>query len=285
MKMFKKIFVNMVAILLVCVSCLSLTACKADIKKMEITISVYNYEEESVGFEDVTLTVDLYRHLAKNTVDTIIGYAKEGYYDGSVFYKMSKYSTQIMMGDIKVNTAGDVELKDVKPEIKGEFESAGTVGSNLTNVKGAIGLWRTWYSWDNSYKNTDSSMGTGRATWYMPTEAISGYNGYFCVFAKINLNDEANSDALEKIIAATQKDTDTYTVYYTGDYDSSNADGSYGLNGNCVLKSQFDKDEIDNLYESDEDKLELVGYNYYDIEVPVTATGDVAVKITSIKIK
>jgi hypothetical protein len=281
MKNFKRIFVNIIAALLVMTACFGLTACTADVRKVELTVKVFNYDEEVNAFEDVTLTVDLYRHLAPKTVDKMLSYVKDGYYNDNVFYKMADYSKQIMMGDLKVTAANAIVENDIKPQLDGEFERGGTIGSNLTNVAGAVGLWRSWYAWQDSYKTSDSSLNSGRATWYMPTETISSYNTWFCIFALIDLSNESNSDAWDLIKEALAEQTESYTVYYTGTYAKEKADENYGLTFNCVETAQFDENQIDGLFKAENEQL--VCYNHYEIKVPVTPTGEIAAKIVSAK--
>ena len=76
MKRFSKILVNILAAIMVVVSCSFLVACE-DIKVLEVKVNVYNTTDKVM--EEKTLTVDLYRHLAPTTVDTIAKYAEEGY--------------------------------------------------------------------------------------------------------------------------------------------------------------------------------------------------------------
>ena len=192
MKRFKRIIVNIMALLLVVVSCAGLTACNKDIRTMTLTISVYNYDEDAPKFETVKLTVDLYGHLAPKTVDAINEYVNDGYYNNTAIYKLTDGSFGFMVGDIKIEN-DELKPNAVKPEIKGEFEKGGTVGSNLVAKKGSIGLFRSWYAeYDKTYSVNDFAMHSGRATWFMPTadSEISSYTGWFCIFAQFDLEDE-----------------------------------------------------------------------------------------------
>lgn len=287
MQRLKKLFVNAIAVMLMLSACLGLSACQADIRKIELDIRVYNYEEEG-QFENVTLTVALYRHLAPKTVDAILGYVKDGYYDNTVFYKFtdSKYDDQIMIGDIVVKD-GEIDNNAIKPQLPGEFEKGGTIGSNLINVEGAVGLWRTWYDWNNeTYKLSGDSMKTGRATWYMPTSTISSYNDYFCIFALIDLQNENNSEAWELIQAALTENTEEYTVYYTGEYNANDADANdgHGLTFNCETSAAFEeKEESLNVFET-QGSNQLTCYNKYEIAIP-EVDGVCAATIVSAKIK
>lgn len=282
MKRFKKLIVRAIALVMICTAIFSFTAC-ADVKKVELKLALYNYTDKVMyAEEEVTMTIDLYRHLAPETVDAIIAYINDGYYNDAVFYKMSGYSTQIMVGDLKMV---DGELKQfTKPAIEGEFEKGGTTGSNLLNARGSIGLWRTWNAYDNSY-STSSNTDTGRATWFMPTEEISSYNDWFCVFAQIDLENSVNSTALDALVSAfsSSANYEEYVIYYTGEYDKEKVDENYGLTYNCTLKEDFIEDDVDDLFVAEGE--ELVCFNKYTVQVPKTSEGELGAKIISAKVK
>lgn len=281
MKRSIKVFVNLLSLLLVALACLGFSACKEDIKQIELKIAVYNYTSNKE--EEHTLKVDLYRHLAPSTVDAIVQYVDGGYYNDAIFYKIDEAgrSSQIMLGDLKMDAQGQIYQNAIKPEIKGEFKAGGTVGSNLLNTKGSIGLWRTWTKLDDTYK-TSTSTATGRATWYIPTEAIMEYDEYFCIFAQIDLTDSQNLATLDKVISAFADSAkcNSYEVYYTGtDYDETKE--NHGLTFHC--EKDFNEDEVENLFEPEGEQY--VCYERYTIKVPaVTGTENVAVKIKSAKI-
>ncbi len=284
MKRFNKVLTSIIAFVMLFTMCFSLTGCIEDIKKVELTIAVYDYENNQMYEEsDVTLTLELYRHLAPNTVDAIMGYIEDGYYDNAVFYKMEGRDSQLMVGDLKLN-GSVIEQNAIKPAIDGEFEKGGTTGSNLTNKKGAVGLWRTWNAYDGSY-TTSTSTDTGRATWFMPTETISSYDTWFCVFAQIDMNDTSNSNAITAIINAFGSDGnyEEYEIYYTGEYDAEKVDENHGLKFNIVPEDEFDENAIPDLFEAE--GAEYVCYNHYTVKIPVTeAGGTVAAKIVSAKL-
>ncbi len=213
MKRFIKfICMGLVAVLSSAV-CLSLVACE-DIKTLSVNVSIY--DKESSKNVEQTIEIDLYRHLAPDTVDAILSYVEQGYYNDLLFYKNAdseNYASQIMVGDYALLDGKITEYtKDYVNKIDGEFEKAGVTGSNLTNVKGAVGLWRSWEKGDSYKQNGSNSYNSGKATWYMPTDNLSGYDGYFCVFGQIDLSDEDNSSALSKLIALFG-DSDLYTTY------------------------------------------------------------------------
>lgn len=284
MKSLKKIIVGVIACLMLVVTCFGAVGCGGNIKTLELTVSVYDFDNDETV--ETTLTVDLYAHLAPVTVDAVIDSVEAGYYDDAIFYKLDAYSSQIMLGDLKYGQDGLVQNDMVRPEIKGEFTRGGTTGSNLTSKKGSIGLWRTWYASDDSYKTSSNALSSGRATWYIPTAEIAGYNEWFCVFAQIDLTDATNSETLALIIDAfeTGADYDEYTVYYTGEYDAEKPDENHGLTYNVVDADQFDKEQIDDLFVAEGDQY--VCYNHYTVKVPkIVATDAPAVKILSAKIK
>ena len=292
MKRFKKILVNVLATLLLVVGCFGLSACKEDIVKVKLNVSVYNYAEEDgavIGEQNLTLTVDLYRHVAKNTVNKMIGYINDGYYNNAVFYELESYPNQIMLGDLVVKgTAGAPELNEIKPQISGEFEKGGVSGSNLVAKKGSIGLWRTWTAYDNSYNESNQTMHSGRATWFLPTNTasstLSGYNGWFCIFAQFSLTGD-NEKAFELIQKALEENTTEYVVYYTGEYKENAPDENdgHGLEYHIVEADDFKEDEIEGLFEAKD--AQQVCYNHHKVSVPTLAsTGAVTAKITSAKV-
>ena len=278
MQRIKKLFIILMAVVMACICSVTLFGCaKEDIKEMEVKISVYNYDDETT--ETYTMSIDLYRHLTPNTVDAIVKYVNAGYYNNTVFYKMADYSRQIMVGDL-LFTADEMEnagfsLNAEKPAIEGEFKYGGTTGSNLTAKKGSIGLWRSWYAHDNGYSDNRNGTDSGRATWFIPTESISSYNDYFCIFAQYDTSDDDNKDAIAAITEALS-DSDYYVeyeIYYTGEYDN--------LTFHCVEKEDFVEDDIEDLFKAE--GAELMCYNHYTVRVPMNG-GNVAAKIVSAKI-
>ncbi len=278
MKRIFKVLVNVMAVLMLSVFALGLFGCQ-DIKKLQVTVEVDEKE--------YTLSVDLYRHLAPNTVDAIVGYVNEGYYNGKVFYKFeSTNNKQIMMGDLYFDESGAIQ-KAKKAEIKGEFTNNGVKGSDLISAKGYIGLWRTWYDYgeDNSFKKSDDARDSGSATWYMPTETteLSNYNGNFCVFAKFDVNDDANKNAYNALadIFASSDNYTTYVIYYTGEYDADKKDSDYGLEYHCITKEAYallSAEEKEEIFATEDKKGQLVCYNATNVQVPSSA------KVKSIKV-
>ena len=275
MSTLKKILINVVAVLMVIMCCFSFAGCQEDITQIKLNVSVYNYEKNEeevvVGFEDVTLTIDLYGHFAPKTVENVLKYVKQGYYNNTAFYKLSSYTNQIMLGDYLVDGATIKAQEEIMPTVKGEFEHGGVSGSNLIAKKGAIGLWRTWYSYDNSYNTSNDSMNSGRATWFIPTNdqdaTLSGYKGWFCIFAQMDMENEDNAHAIELIQEALlAANTTTYVVYYTGEYDAEQADNNHGLTKHIVPADDFVLSEVPDIFTAKDDQE--VCYNRHDITVP-----------------
>ena len=284
MKRLKKIFINLVVVVMLVAACFSFTGCK-DVREMELTVSVYNNETDKV--EEVTLTVELYGHLAKQTVDAIEGYINDGYYNDAIFYMFSNssYSKQLMLGDLKY-VDGQIVQNTIKPELdKAEFTRGGTKGSNLVSEKGTIGLWRSWYASDAEYRTNSNALTSGRATWYIPTSTITAYDDWFCVFAKIDFEEDGNEDALNTIIDGCNTslaDYTEYVIYYTGEYDEAKTNENHGLTFHCVEKEDYEEDEIDDLFTAEGEQY--VCYNKTTIKVPVVlTTNEPAVKIVSAK--
>lgn len=283
MKKMKRIFTSLLLIAMLVVACFSFAGCK-DVREMEITVSVYNNQTDE--YEEVTLTAELYGHLAKETVDAIEGYINDGYYNDAIVYKFadSSLSKQLMIGDLKVNGEAIVQ-NEIKPEIdKAEFTRGGTVGSNLKNQKGSIGLWRNWYASDNQYKTNSNALSSGRSTWYLPTTTLTEYDDWFCVFATIDFEEEGNEDALNKIINACGSSADfvNYVVYYTGEYDLSKPDANFGLTFHCEKEEDFLEDEVEDMFVAEGEQYTC--FNKTTIKVPVElTTNKPAVRIISAK--
>lgn len=289
MKGFIKAICLTLSVAMLFITALSLAACE-DIKKAEITVSVYDIENGKQV--EKTFSVDLYRHLADDTVDALSSYAEKGYYDGLPFYKFAGSNTsQIMLGDIKLD-GGAVKRQnaDYVKNIDGEYKAAGVVGSDLKNEEGALGLWRTWSASGAYNKNNDAANSSGKATVYMPTSAITGYDGYFCVFGKMDLEDTDTKDAvaLIKAVFGNSDYTTSYTMYYTGEYGEQGEKLVY----NCILTSEYNEKLEDDAFKDSIFKAEgdqFVSFNSQEITVPLATVGGVentvTAKIVSVKVK
>lgn len=278
MKRMKKFFLLMMVVVMACVCSLGLTGCVEDIKKLEINLQICDYDNGG-EMEEYTLSIDLYRHLAPKTVDAISGYVKEGYYDGALFYKMTSFDSQYMVGDLLYDAEStetqNIVKNAVKPNLPGEFEYGGTVGSNLTNRKGSIGLWRSWYAVDGGYQDNRNATDSGSATWFLPSTLITSYNKYFCVFGQFDVNDDDNKATLEALASVFEEENcENFVIYYTGEYDN--------LQYHCVPESDFRSNEIDDLFVAEGE--ELTCYNHFTISIPVTPLGAMGAKIVSAKI-
>ena len=284
MKRFKKIFINVIAVVMLAVMSIGLTACE-DIRTIKVTVSVY--DSGSSAMVEKVLYVDMYRHLAPDTVDAIAAYVQDGYYNDAMFYINENHSSQIMMGEYKYDN-GAIVKNAVKPAITGEFEKGGTIGSNLVSEEGSIGLWRSWVKNSNSYSVSDDARDSGSSTWYMPTSSISGYNGWFCVFALVDLENEDNSATWELLKATLSGENASYveyTVYYTGEYDEDRSfEENHGLTFNCVESDDFDLDAGEYF---DAENGQYTCYNKYTLKVPVykvnNAVKGVGAKIVSME--
>lgn len=274
MKRLFKIFANALVAIMLCVAATGFAACGGT-KTLEVRFTADGGEYK--------LTMKLYPNLAKNTVAKITEYAEKGLYDDAVFYMADGYSSQIMVGDLKADGT-EIAFNDVFPEIYGEFEQNGYTGSDLTNVKGAVGLWRSWYA-NGSYTNTTEAANSGRGTWYIPTDSITAYNGNFCVFATYDTGDTTNSAAIKALssVFSSTENYEYYRVYFTGKYDESKASENYGLTFHCVKDSAYDEDSIKDLFKADDsaDKSQLVRYNSTRVKLPV----NLSAKIESVKVK
>ncbi len=273
MKRLLKLFVNLTAVAMLMVACMGLFACdKPDIVKVELQLSIYNNAESKYyDSEDTTLTISLYRDYAEETVNNILSYIEEGYYNDAIFYGMD--GNKIMVGDLKMNASGLIEKNAVKPNVKPEFEYGAVKGSDLNVEEGSIGLWRTWPT--NESYTTSNLQDSGSATWFMPTSEISSYQGYFCVFAVIDMDDSANSTTWGYLKSALEN-TDTYHVYYTGSYDESSEQADKGLEFNC------EEELAEDYYKPEKDVPAC--YKNYQIKVAKGAGNACGAKIVSAKI-
>ena len=281
MKKLFKLAVNFMAVALMAVCSFGLAGCE-DIKKLELSLSLYNYSDSEFYAEsDVKFSVDLYRHLAPKTVDAVVAHVNAGYYDNAIFYQDTSESSLIFVGDLKLENG---ELKQnligdkLPSEIYGEFESNGTTGSNLVSEKGSIGIWRSYYEQDGSYTTSSDARDSGRATWYLPTATKSAFNGYFCVFAKFDTADTANAKAISALtsIFANSDYYTEYVIYYTGDYDN--------LQFHAMTKSDYDAlEEEPEVFEAE--GKELVCFNKKTVKIPNVVSGEISAKIKSIKVK
>jgi cyclophilin family peptidyl-prolyl cis-trans isomerase len=277
----------MLAVLMMLVSSLCFSACK-DIVKVEVKFQAYNYEKAEM-YEDgeISLTIELYRHLAKETVDSVIKNINDGLYNNALVYKIISNKNQYMIGDLKYDDNGNI-IQVNAPEVKGEFASNGVSGSNLKFEKGTIGLWRSYYACDSGVAVSSSARDTGRATLFLPTEASSIYQDHMCVFGKVDFEDD-KAETVYDVFEALFDDSERYLeymVYYTGEYDETKADENYGLTFNIELADEYDEDKIENLFKTDDQEQQLKCYDAYKIQVPVVARNGLhSLKVASVTIK
>ena len=284
MKKLVKIAANFIALAVTVAATLGLSACE-DIKTLELSLSLYdNSASEFYAVDDVKFTVDLYRHLAPKTVDKVLEHINNDFYNGAIFYEENG---MIMLGDYKFE-GGELKQNLIEnklpSEIYGEFKAGGTTGSNLLVEKGSVGLWRSYYATDNSYKTSDNARNSGRATWFIPTSANTSYDDYFCVFAKYDTEDAANAKAISAI-SAIFNNADYYTqyvVYFTGTYDSAKADENYGLSFHALTKADFDAlEEEPEVFEAK--GQQLVSFNKKTIKVPnIVKDNKISAQVNSI---
>lgn len=298
---FKKI-INFAIVAVLCILSFGLFACE-DLKHIEVKVSVYDID--NARLVEKTMKIDLYRHLAGDTVDAITEYINKGYYDGTVFY-VNKNTTEtgsaISFGDYSFDSSFSVVRNSASyvRSIRGQFEYNGTIGSDLVNAEGYLGLWRDWTA-KNGYTTSDAAMDTGRASLYMPTSNISSMNGYFCVFGKINLNDSETSSAWKLISNVMSNSTyyTNYTVYYYGTYDVSKASSDFGLTFGIMKTEDFSANYNSDtkILHTDDGDIEVfegegeeyVEYQRHNVYLPIwdnSGKGNIiTAKIVSVKVK
>ena len=284
MKKIFKIFVNVFAVMLCAIAAITFTACR-DIKTVEVNFSVYNYTDSK--YEDHVLTVDLYRHLAPKTVDNVISAIEDGYYDGALLYQLVSAGSQLMVGEYKADGTNIVKQAD-RPTVEGEFSANGLSGSNLVNKKGYIGLWRSYTKDAGTFTKSDSGRNSGSAVWYIPTATISNYDGYFAVFAKVDMDSDANTatyTALQTIF--TNSDYyELYDVFYTvGEGDAL----TLYMIKSSDLEDDDKYDEDAKTYDGqaifEAKGSDLVSMNMHKIRLPAIKNGKRNATVTSIKLK
>lgn len=268
----KKLFLKIIAAAFAVVTVFAFAGCSKT-SRLEITLNLYDADSETTV--ERTLSFDLYGNLAPKAVAAVKELINDGYFADCVFYKQNKdngttanMSNLVFFGGLK--RTGDTVTRNEKVAIPdADFTKNGTTGSNLTNSKGYLGLWRTWYSAKN-YNN--SGFENSYSTIYAPTTSISGFNNNFCVFAKYS--DADDLDVLDEIIAILgESDYVTeYTCWYTANTDGNlvDADGGvlaweavktdeYAINGtpvwNCMKTEEFEEIQEDlDVYSSEADK-------------------------------
>lgn len=283
MKRFIKALCLTLSLAMLFITVFSLAACE-DLKTVEVKVSVYDITNEKMV--DKTVKITLYRHLADDTVDAITEYLNKGYYNNLILYKNAdNYTNQIMLGDLNYNNGSVYDYAssvDYVKNIVPEFNAAGVTGSDLKNVEGSIGLWRSWYAKDFYTSNSDKAFESGKSTIYMPTTDINGFNGYFTVFGKIELTDTETSEAIALIKSVLNNSSyyTQYTIYYTGEYGN--------LAYNCMLTSEFEK-QNEEFKESvfTAEGEQFISFNSRKINVPVAEIGGVktvCAKVVSVSV-
>ena len=85
MKRFLKVFTNLIAVFMLVFATFTMVGCGEDIKTAKVKIQLYDYaESEFYADSEVTLSIDLYGHLATKTVEAIVKYINEGYYNNAL---------------------------------------------------------------------------------------------------------------------------------------------------------------------------------------------------------
>ncbi len=282
MKNFIKTFlVTALAVLFV----MPFAACGEKIVKLKINLSVYNVEEEAN--EEVTLTFKLYEHLADVAVGKIKDLVKNDKYENLPFYVQSKYknlttSSQIMLGAYKLEN-GKLVQNEMPSIAEAEFLKNGTTGSNLSNDKGAIGLWRDW---DGSKNYTESGYALTNATMFISTVGNTAFNGNFCLIGHY----EEGEDILDNLVSLFASDTyyTSYTCYY-----QCNADGTLLLeDGKPVwvavetdVFDEYSEDELETVYAIENDDTATKKNDYTYEKYTVSVVKDNYLKINSITVK
>ncbi|MEJ2694035.1 MAG: peptidylprolyl isomerase [Candidatus Thiodiazotropha sp.] len=141
------------------------------------SLSIYNAQAETVQVEMKTslgtLTLSLDRDKAPKSVDNFVQYARDGFYDGTIFHRVIK--------DFMIQGGGftsDMSKKQTRPAIKNEADNG------LKNKRGTIAMARTSAPHsatsqffinhkDNAFLDHPGSRGWGYAVFGKVTDGMS----------------------------------------------------------------------------------------------------------------
>ena len=113
-----------------------------------------------------TIKLELYPHIAPNTVNNFISLANSGFYDGLTFHRVIK-DFMIQGGDPNGNGTGGS-----KENIKGEF-SANGVKNTISHTRGTISMARS-----SAYNSASSQF-------FIMHEDNTGLDGLYAAFGKV----------------------------------------------------------------------------------------------------
>ena len=130
-----------------------------------------------------TVKMELYPHMAPNTVRNFIKLINEGYYNGLTFHKVKE--NLIQGGDESGDGTGTTTYS-----IEGEFSENGFKDNTLSFERGTLGLARQdftimyYYTGDANYLT--QGYNSGCAQFFITAENCKEqFDGYYCAFGKV----------------------------------------------------------------------------------------------------
>lgn len=220
------------------------------------TIQIEGYEKP--------IKIELDPQSAPNAVANFIKLANNGFYTD---YKMSIEEKGIL-GDESMEMATlsnimEYPQSDYVYGIKGDFFANGATTNYIKHEKGVITMLRDDYSY---FGYTEEGYNSANCNFYLLTEDIEGYNGYYASFGKVI----EGMDVLEAI-AATRVEVEE-------DKDSKDTDKKEESNVNVITVKSISVDtfgidygvpEVVN-YEENYEKVQKVYSQYFGNSTVVT---------------
>lgn len=157
----KKIIFFLVAICLT----ISLSSCHSRFDRTD-TANIY---AQIVLSNNKKINLRLYRSKAPITVDNFIELVESGYYDNTIFHRITSYCVQ---GGGYTMKNGTLNAKDSVDAIKGEFSSNGWNKNDLSHELGVISMART-----NDYNSATSQF-------FLCPMSYPSWDGEYAAFGK-----------------------------------------------------------------------------------------------------
>ncbi|WP_122638867.1 peptidylprolyl isomerase [Romboutsia sp. Marseille-P6047] len=187
-------------------SVLSLVGCSSNTVVDEVRTPPKELPIATITFKDFgTVEVELYPHIAPNTVNNFIELSNNGFYDGLTFHRIIK-DFMIQGGDPEGSGMGGPGYK-----IKGEFTS-NKFTNNLSHTEGVISMARS------------QSKNSGGSQFFIVTKDAPHLDGQYASFGKVingmdivheieNVETGANDRPVKDVIIESIK-VDTKDINY-----------------------------------------------------------------------
>lgn len=153
-----------------------------------------------------TVKIELYPHMAPNTVRNFIKLINEGYYNGLTFHRVEE--SLIQGGDKAGTGSGTTEYT-----IEGEFTENGYKENTLSFERGTLGLARQDYSMMYYYTGNTSYLtqgyNSGCTQFFITADDCSeSFDGYYCAFGKVTEGMEI-IDTIKAVETTTETNDET----------------------------------------------------------------------------